>query len=163
MFGLFRRKKLENLFGAYVSPDFARDAMKGDFSLPRLSTRDVYLLFVVVSGTPEEISARLGKVTNLARESRWLTCSLCSNLAVLAERGVLDNTRMQTHPERLARMLADQLGENCKSIGGLRTTVWGDYGGASRRTFGPLLSDFVEVVASLSRQPFGTHGKLDAR
>ena len=96
-------------------------------------------------------------------DAGWLTCSLCSNLAVLAERGALDDTPVQTPPARLAQLFADQLGENCKSIGGLRTVAWGDYGGASRRTFGPLLPDFIEVVSSLGRQPFETHGELVAR
>jgi hypothetical protein len=167
MFDLFgSQKKLKSLFGTYVPPEIVREMVKSGAtsSVNHLERKHINLLLVAVEGaSEEEVGQRLGAAVTLASENGWHTCFLCSNFAVLVDAGVFANGPLESERADLVRRLGAEFGSDCKSLGGERTVAWGDYGSPTRRVLGPLLPDFLQIVAALERQPSGSHESLCRR
>lgn len=153
---LFGRKKrnsaLESLFGAYVQPNFLK-------ALPdqlRLHAMPIEFIFVATRGDDVQLAAdALSLAVEQLAEGRWMVLSLMGPL-VMAARGTPVDAPDAMGRQLMAERLTTKLGPRGKVIHGQRQAGVGDLGSATRRSYGALIQDQLELLAALHSAPWGT-------
>ncbi|MGC2519472.1 MAG: hypothetical protein WA373_10265 [Burkholderiales bacterium] len=167
MFGWGKKQEqLDALFAQYVRPEVVEAMKSPDFNpeLNNLSEANVNFILMTVSGaTPNEVGRNLGKVAEVTTACGWYLDCIFSNLAVAIDGPIPMTASPVSTRSALLKRLQEVLGDQLKTVHGRQDTPWGSYGSPHRRAFGAMLPGFVELVAQLHAQPYGSHVERAAR
>jgi len=154
----FQRRAIRRAFSRYLSPEAVDAIVSGQASPDALRLRSGeigYVLAWLRGDSPEEISQRMGRTSEVAVQYGGITDCMVSGLIIVCF-GMLPLADPQPHDRSgLVASLIQEFGENVKLVHGSAKGHYGNLGSSKRMAFSFVLQEFEAALARLCALQFG--------
>ena len=151
------KRKARRVLGKYVTPNALEAILNGDGAerQPFTAARIEFVLVFVDSKTPEEVSERVGRVTEIAMSHNATVHDIIGALVVVAFGTTQHSSPVADKRAALVEHLRRELSNHLKIVHGAADGHFGLVGSGVRISYSFVLPRFDTMLGRLSQLEFG--------
>lgn len=146
---------IRKTLGRHISSPIIEDMLSSHWKPQKLEPATIHFAFVMVRGsTPDQISERMGIISELAEGHGGITDALLSGIVAIIWHPSAAN--LESARKRFTRQLAELFPTDSKLLHGSSPGHLGNLGGPKIMSFSFILSDTEKIIGTWNALPFGT-------